>query len=385
MSTNSSTAANAGSAAFAAAAAAAAAAAPTPIAIITPPPPSSSSAAPASQRRGDYRQSAGPTGAWVVPPNRKRKAEDLFFSSNGDDDDDDDSNNNNNNTKTWPGRAAADIFLPPSAGAAGVALAANPAATTAAQAAQSAARRRQLHVADRFPNPRPAATRNAKNGLDAGNKRRCVAQATLHHHLRPLQTCFADVAVARRSGSGGGPLGVAKALAGLPGGDLGVHRPRPRQPVPVRGVSVGLPPPVGPRDGGLVFRMWPGRAVVLGERGRRKRGVVPAPLVGLGVGEDGEMRGWGWVVEKRGGSAGVVLVEKGEEERERERERAERERAEKALVAEWEEARALCPNWAELLAARAPAVGAEEERLRAEWEEARALCPNWAQLLAARV
>ncbi|KAL1643892.1 hypothetical protein SLS58_004565 [Diplodia intermedia] len=364
--TNSSTAANAGSAgptssasaaaatptptpimvdlvstAFAAAAADAAAAAPTPIAVITPPPPSSrnasspssshprgrewspsgglaaafmpspaalapapssshrhsSSVAPASQRRADYHQSAGPTGTWVVPPNRKRKADDLFFSHDDDDDDDNDKADGKANIlKTWPGRAAAAIFLPPSAGAAGVALA----NTTAARAAAAIARRR--FVADRFPNPRPAATRNDKNG---GNvKRRCVAQATLHHHLRPLQTCFADVDEAAR----GGPLGVAKALAALPGGDMGVDRPRRRSPVPVRGVDAGLPPPVGPRDGG----------------------------------------------------AGVVLVEKGEEE-------WERERAERALVAEW-----------------VGGVVAEGEGLRAEWEEARARCPDWAELLAAR-
>ncbi|KKY23301.1 hypothetical protein UCDDS831_g03032 [Diplodia seriata] len=276
MSTNGSTAANAGSAgptssasaaaatptptpivvdlvstAFAAAAADAAAAAPTPIAVITPPLPSrnasspssshprgregplsgglaatfmpspaalapapswssshrhSSSIAPSSERRGDYHQLAGPTGAWVVPPNRKRKAEDLFG-------DDDDNNNKAAILKTWPGRAAADIFLPPSAGAAGGAFFANPAAIRAVAAARR-------HVADRFPNPRPVATRNDKNG---GNKRRCVAQATLHHHLRPLQSCFADVDEVAR----GGALGVAKALAGLPGGDMGVDRPRP--------------------------------------------------------------------------------------------------------------------------------------------------------------
>ncbi|KAL1624609.1 hypothetical protein SLS54_003954 [Diplodia seriata] len=283
------------------------------------------------ERRGDYHQLAGPTGAWVVPPNRKRKAEDLF----GDDDD----NNKAAILKTWPGRAAADIFLPPSAGAAGGAFFANPAAIRAVAAARR-------HVADRFPNPRPVATRNDKNG---GNKRRCVAQATLHHHLRPLQSCFADVDEVAR----GGALGVAKALAGLPGGDMGVDRPRP--PVPVRGVSGGLPPAVGPRDGGLVFRMWPGREFRLGERGQRKRRGVPAPLVGL-EGVDGEVGGW--VVER--GSAGVVLVEKGEEE-------MERERAERALVMGW-----------------VGGVVAEEGRLRAEWEEARAGCPDWAELLAAR-
>ncbi|KAL0263150.1 hypothetical protein SLS55_002126 [Diplodia seriata] len=260
------------------------------------------------ERRGDYHQLAGPTGAWVVPPNRKRKAEDLFG-------DDDDNNNKAAILKTWPGRAAADIFLPPSAGAAGGAFFANPAAIRAVAAARR-------HVADRFPNPRPVATRNDKNG---GNKRRCVAQATLHHHLRPLQSCFADVDE--------------------------VARP----PVPVRGVSGGLPPAVGPRDGGLVFRMWPGREFRLGERGQRKRRGVPAPLVGL-EGVDGEVGGW--VVER--GSAGVVLVEKGEEE-------MERERAERALVMGW-----------------VGGVVAEEGRLRAEWEEARAGCPDWAELLAAR-
>ncbi|KAK0637917.1 hypothetical protein DIS24_g10341, partial [Lasiodiplodia hormozganensis] len=111
-------------------------------------------------------------------------------------------------------------------------------------------------------------------------KRRRHARARPSARPTSAASCFADVDEAAR----GGPLGFARLMAGLPGGFEG-HRSRTRGPdggsgVVLGGVVRGLPgsglPAVGPA-GGLVFRMWPGREIRLGERGRRTGG-VPAPL-----------------------------------------------------------------------------------------------------------
>lgn len=156
-------------------------------------------------------------------------------------------------------------------------------------------------------------------------------------------SCFADVDEAAR----GGPLGFARLMAGLPGGFEG-HRSRPPCRGPDGGSGVvsgvvrglpGAPPAVGPA-GGLVFRMWPGREIRVGERGRRTGG-VPAPLE--------------WLVR----------------ERER-REEVEREADEFLAGLEALEG-----------GGRGEETVAEEERMRREWERVRELVPNWAEALAA--
>ncbi|KAF4538742.1 uncharacterized protein LTHEOB_1096 [Lasiodiplodia theobromae] len=203
----------------------------------------------------------------------------------------------------------------------------------------------------------------AQEGFPLPKRRRRHAHARARPSARPTSaaSCFADVDEAAR----GGPLGFARLMAGLPGGFEG-HRSRTRGPDGGSGVVLGVvrglpgaPPAVGPA-GGLVFRMWPGREIRLGERGRRTGG-VPAPLEWLVREREGRER-----VEREADEflAGLEALEEGGR-REEEGEQGEGDENWE-WVGEWREE-----------------TVAEGERMRREWERVRERVPNWAEALAA--